>query len=129
GLNDTQQAIKDSAREFFSKEARIADVRRLIETDTAFDAALWRKIASQGYTGVIFPEAHDGVCLGLVEMAAIVEEMGRALLPGPFPSAVLFAGSLLNAAGSDAQKQKYLAPICRGDIRATVALLEKSASW
>lgn len=129
GLSDTQQAIKDSAREFFSKEARIADVRRLIETDHAFDRGLWRKIAGQGYTGMIFDEAHDGVGLGLVEMAAILEEMGRALLPGPFPSTVLCAGSLLNDAGSEAHKQTFLGPICRGEMLATMALLEKSASW
>jgi alkylation response protein AidB-like acyl-CoA dehydrogenase len=129
GLSDTQQAIKDSAREFFEKETRIADVRRLIDSDTAIDASLWRKIAGQGYTGVIFPETSDGVGLGLVEMAAILEEMGRALLPGPFPGTVLFAGSLLNEAGSDAQMQMYLAPICRGEMLGAVALLEKSASW
>src|SRR4029079_14238589 len=94
GLNDTQQTIKDSARDFFSKEARIADVRRLIETDHALDRELWRKCAAQGYTGIIFPERHDGAGLGMVEMAATLEEMGRALLPGPFPSTVLFAGTL-----------------------------------
>jgi alkylation response protein AidB-like acyl-CoA dehydrogenase len=55
--------------------------------------------------------------------------MGRALLPGPFSSTVLLAGSLLNAAGNENQKQKYLGAIARGEARATVALLEDSASW
>ena len=41
GLSETQQQIKDAAREFFSKELPMADVRKLIESDTAFDAALW----------------------------------------------------------------------------------------
>ena len=91
-LSDTQQAIKDAARDFFSKELRSADVRRLIETETAFDADLWRKCADLGYTGMIFPEEYGGVGLGFVEMAATLEEMGRALLPGPFVSTVLLAG-------------------------------------
>jgi alkylation response protein AidB-like acyl-CoA dehydrogenase len=128
-LSETQQAIKDAAREFFSNEVRIADVRRLIEAADAFDAGLWRKCAEQGYTAMIFPEAYGGVGLGLVEMAATLEEMGRALLPGPFVSTVLSAGTLVAAAGSEAQKQSWLAPICRGDARATLALLERSASW
>jgi alkylation response protein AidB-like acyl-CoA dehydrogenase len=55
--------------------------------------------------------------------------MGRALLPGPFVSTVLLAGTVLQSAGSEAQKQRHLAPICRGEARATVAWLERSASW
>ena len=128
GLSDTQQAIKDSAREFFSKEARIADVRRLIDTDTAFDAALWRKMADQGWTGIIFPEEYGGFGMGMVEMAAALEEMGRALLPGPYLSTIS-AGALIEYAGNDAQKREYLGAICRGDARAAVALLEDSGSW
>ena len=129
GLSDTQQHVKDAAREFFSKELPTPAVRSLMESETAFDAALWEKIAQQGYTGLMFPEAHDGVGLGPVEMAAVLEEMGRALVPGPFVSAVLLAGTMLDAAGSEEQKKRYLAPICRGEQRATVALLERSASW
>lgn len=128
-LNETQRDIKDAAREFFSKELPGAVVRRVSESDTAFDRDLWRKCADQGYTGMIFPERYGGVGLGFVELAVMLEEMGRALLPGPFISTVLFAGSLLDACASDAQKHALLAPICGGDIRATVALLEKSASW
>ncbi|HMD36183.1 MAG TPA: acyl-CoA dehydrogenase family protein [Vicinamibacterales bacterium] len=129
GLNETQQHVKDAAREFFSKELPMAEVRRLIDTDAGYEPGLWKKVAEQGYTGMIFPEAYDGVGLGPVEMAAVLEEMGRALVPGPFVSTVLLAGTLLDRAGSDEQKKKYLAPICRGEIRATLALLERSASW
>jgi alkylation response protein AidB-like acyl-CoA dehydrogenase len=129
GLSETQQAIKDAAREFLSKEAPIADVRRLIDTETAFDRGLWRKCAEQGYLGMIFGEQYGGVALGPVEMAALLEEMGRALLPGPFISTVLMAGTVLDTAGSETQKQTHLAPLCRGEAQATVALLERSASW
>jgi alkylation response protein AidB-like acyl-CoA dehydrogenase len=129
GLSDTQQSIKNSAREFFTAEAPMATVRKLADTPDVFDAALWKKCAEQGWTGIIFPEQYGGVGLGLVEMAAAWEEMGRALVPGPFVSTVLLSGTILDRAGSDAQKAKYLAPICHGDSRATLALLEKSASW
>jgi alkylation response protein AidB-like acyl-CoA dehydrogenase len=129
GLSDTQQHVKDAAREFFSIELPMAEVRKLAETDTAFDAGLWKKMAEQGYTGMIFPEAYDGVGLGPVEMAAVLEEMGRALVPGPFVSTVLLAGTLIDVAGSEEHKKKYLAAICRGEMRATVALLERNASW
>ncbi len=129
GLSETQQAIKNSARQFLAAECPMPEVRRLMETETAFDHALWSKFAEQGWTGIIFPEKYDGFGLGMVEMAAALEEMGRALVPGPFISTVLLAGTLLDHAGSEEQKQKYLGAICRGEARSTLALLEKSASW
>src|SRR5258708_10179365 len=101
----------------------------MMETENAFDSALWTKMAGQGWTGIIFPEVHGGFGMCMVEMVATLEEMGRALLPGPFFSTVLMAGTVLDNAGDDGQKEKYLAPICRGEAKATVAFLEESASW
>jgi alkylation response protein AidB-like acyl-CoA dehydrogenase len=129
GLTETQQTLKNTARKFLAAECPLAEVRKQMETETAFDPALWGKIAEQGWTGIVFPEEYGGFGMGMVEMAATLEEMGRALLPGPFSSTVLLAGSLLEAAGNDSQKQKYLSAVCRGEAKATLALLEDSASW
>jgi len=129
GLSESQEFLRDSARKFFAGECPSAEMRRLMETDTAYDAALWSKLTDQGYTGIIFPEAYGGVGLGKVELMLLMEEAGRALLPGPFFSTVILAGSLLEAVGTPAQKKQYLAPICRGEVRAAVAILEAEASW
>lgn len=129
GLSESQEILKDTARKFFAGECPIAEVRRLMETPTAHDPALWSKMAHQGYTGIIFPDEFGGVGLGIVEFALLMEESGRALLPGPFFSTVALAGAVLNATGSPEQKKKYLAPICHGQARSTLALLESSASW
>src|SRR6266478_4223449 len=129
GLSESQEFHKDSARKFFAGECPSAEMRRLMETDTAYDAALWSKITEQGYTGIIFPEGYGGVGLGKLELMLLMEEAGRALLPGPFFSTVVLAGSVLEAVGSPAHQNKYLAPICRGEVRATVALVEAGASW
>ena len=61
GLTETQQVLKNSARAFFSAECPNAEVRRLMETDTACDAALWQKMAHQGWTGIIFDEEYGGL--------------------------------------------------------------------
>jgi len=129
GLSESQEFLRDSARKFFAGECPSAEMRRLMETDTAYDAALWSKLTDQGYTGIIFPEAYGGVGLGKVELMLLMEEAGRALLPGPFFSTVILAGSLLEAVGTPAQKKQYLAPICRGEVRAAVAIVEAEASW
>lgn len=129
GLSESQQMLKDNARKFFAGECPMAEVRRLMETETAYDAALWSKLAEQGYTGIIFPEVDDGVGLGKVELILLMEEAGRALLPGPLFSTVALAGAILNEVATPQQKKKYVAPICRGEARSTAAVLESGANW
>src|SRR4029077_5581240 len=129
GLSESQEFLRDSARKFFGGECPSAEMRRLMETDTAYDAALWSKLTDQGYTGIIFPEHYGGVGLGKVELMLLMEEAGRALLPGPFFSTVVLAGSVLDAVATPAGKKQYLEPICRGEVRSTVALVEESANW
>lgn len=128
GLSETQQSIKNSAKEFFSAECPMAEVRRLAETEHAMEPKLWKKIAEQGWTGIIFPEAYDGMGLGYVEMAVAFEEMGRALVPGPLIGN-LVAGAVLEHSADEELKKKYLGAICRGEAKGTLALLERSASW
>ncbi len=124
GLSESQQILKSNARKFFAAECPISAVRRIMETDTAHDEKLWQSMADQGFLGVVFPEAAGGMGLGFVELAALAEEMGRALVPGAFLSN-LFAGAALHAAGATAR----LASISPGEQTATVAMLESSASW
>jgi alkylation response protein AidB-like acyl-CoA dehydrogenase len=129
GLSESQQFLKDNARKFFAGECPMAEVRRIMETDTAYDSGLWAKMVEQGYTGIIFPEEYGGVGLGAVELILLMEEAGRALLPGPFFSTVALAGSVLNAMASPEHNKRYLVPICGGEARSTVAILEAGASW
>src|SRR5579872_1352722 len=124
GLSESQQILKNNARKFFAAECPMSEVRRIIETETAHDEKLWRAMAEQGFLGVVTPEEAGGMGLGMVEMAALVEEMGRALVPGAFLS-TLTAAAAIHAAGST----KYLAGIADGSVKATLALLESSGSW
>ena len=127
-LNKPQQLLQQSAREFLARECPAERVRALMETDTAFDAQLWEAMADQGWTGLIVPEEFGGLNLGLVELAVVAEEMGRACLPGPFISTI-WASALVARAGSEGQKAHYLEAISTGKMKATVALLEESADW
>jgi alkylation response protein AidB-like acyl-CoA dehydrogenase len=124
GLSESQQILKNNARKFFAAECPMADVRRIMETENAHDDKLWREMAAQGFLGVVYPEEAGGMGLGFVELAALTEEMGRALIPGAYISTLL-AGSAINAAGST----KHLAGISSGDTKATLALLEAGANW
>jgi alkylation response protein AidB-like acyl-CoA dehydrogenase len=127
-LSKPQKLLKESARALLARECGAGRVRELMETETAHDEGLWRSMAEQGWTGLVVPEEQGGLGLGLVEMAAVAEEMGRACLPGAFLS-TLFAAALVERAGSAEQRAKYLEPVAAGELKATVALLEEGASW
>src|SRR6266481_4562523 len=129
GLSESQQILKDTARKFFAGECAIADVRKMLETPTAYDRALWTKLAEQGFTGIITPEEYGGMGLGKVELVLLMEEAGYALLPGPFFSTVALAGAVLDAMGTSEQKKKYLSRIAAGQARSTVAVVEAQGSW
>lgn len=129
GLTASQQLLKDNARKFFAGECPMDKVRHLMEADTAYDDTLWADMTDQGYTGIIFPEEFGGVGLGNVELILLMEEAGRALLPGPFFSTVVLAGAVIDCVASAALRQKYLTRICSGDARSTIAMLEANGSW
>jgi alkylation response protein AidB-like acyl-CoA dehydrogenase len=129
GLSESQQLLKENARKFFAGECPMAEVRRIMETDSAHDVSLWAKMAEQGYTGVIFSDEYGGVGLGKVELILLMEEAGRALVPGPLFSSVALAGALIDAVADHGQKKKYLTPICAGKARSTAAIVEATASW
>jgi alkylation response protein AidB-like acyl-CoA dehydrogenase len=124
GLSESQQILQKNARKFFAVECPMAEVRRLMETDTAFDDGLWAKLAEQGFTGIVFPENAGGLGLGKVELALLMEEMGRALVPGPYFSTIS-AAAVVDACGSEEQKQRFLGPVCAGTARAALAVVER----
>ena len=127
-LSKPQKLLKASARDFLTRECKLDRVRELMETSTAHDDRLWQTIADQGWTGLVVPEENGGLGLGLVELVVVAEEMGRACLPGAFLS-TLTAAALVERAGSVAQRARYLEPIAAGELKATIAFLEESASW
>lgn len=129
GLSESQQILKHTAQKFLAGECPMAEVRRQMETPTAYDAELWAKLAGQGFLGVIFPEEYGGMGLGVVELILFMEEAGYAHLAGPFFSTVALAGAVIESVASPEQKKKYLSKIASGDARATLAALEATASW
>jgi len=129
GLSESQEILKDNARKFFAGECPMNQVRKLAETGSAYDAGLWSKMAAQGFTGIIFPEEYGGMGMSVVDLILLMEEAGRALVPGPFFATVALAATVIDAVATDAQKKKYLAPICSGDARSTLAEMEAGAGW
>jgi alkylation response protein AidB-like acyl-CoA dehydrogenase len=129
GFSEEQEMLRSSARDFLTKEAPMTYVRRMMEDDRGFADGQWKQMAELGWLGLILPEAYGGSGLTFVDMVVVLEEMGRAVLPGPFFSTVILGGVGLTEAGSDAQKQEFLPRLVAGDLRVTLAQLEPVARW
>ena len=127
GFNDEQELLRSTARKFFDNECPSMTVRTLMEAPEGMTPELWKKLAEQGWLGLIAPEEHGGMALGIVDLVVLLEEMGRAVVPGPFFSTVLLGGLAILEAGNDAQKKAWLPKICSGEARATIAWMEPSA--
>jgi alkylation response protein AidB-like acyl-CoA dehydrogenase len=129
GLSEVQQMLKNSAREFLSQECPPALVRAMEEDPRGYPDELWQKIVGLGWTGLVFPEQYGGTGGNFLDLAVLLEEMGRALVPAPFFSTVVLGGLTVLAAGSDGQKRDLIPRICRGQVQMTLALTEPSATY
>jgi alkylation response protein AidB-like acyl-CoA dehydrogenase len=120
--------LRRSAREFLAKECGPKVVRKLMESADGYDPAVWKKIADLGWTALGIPEEYGGVGTFL-DLVVVLEEAGRALLPGPFFSTMGLAVPVLIEAGTEAQKKEALTAIAQGSARATLAFTEPSGRW
>ena len=123
-FSDEQKQLRDEARKFLSEKCPPKAVRAVLDGKAAYDRELWQGLAEMGFLGVAIPESYGGAGAGHLELCVIAEEMGRALAPVPFSSTVYLAAEALLIAGSEAQKQKWLPKIGKGEAIGTLALFE-----
>jgi alkylation response protein AidB-like acyl-CoA dehydrogenase len=123
-FSDEQKQLRDEARKFLSEKCPPKAVRAVLDGKATYDRELWQGLAEMGFLGVAIPENYGGAGAGHLELCVIAEEMGRSLAPVPFSSTVYLAAEALLIAGSDAQKQKWLPKIAKGEAIGTLALFE-----
>ncbi|MEA2197756.1 MAG: hypothetical protein QOJ25_1807 [Solirubrobacteraceae bacterium] len=127
-FTDDQRAIKRTAHDFLAARYPLGAVRMLAADDRGFTEEQWGELAGLGWTGLVVPEADGGLGLGAVELVVIQEELGYALAPSPFFSSV-GATLLLVAAGTEAQRERWLGPLASGEARGAIALWDDYAGW
>jgi alkylation response protein AidB-like acyl-CoA dehydrogenase len=124
-----QQLLVATARDFLRRHCPPETALRLALDPRGLDEALWRRLAELGWPGLLVPGDLGGSDGSLLDVILLVEEMGRAALPGPFVTSAVAATSLLLAAGSPEQRRKLLPALAAGERIATLALLEDGGSF
>jgi acyl-CoA dehydrogenase len=123
-FSDEQKQLRNEARRFLEAKCPPAAVRKILEGPEPFDRDLWKGLAEMGFLGVVIPEEHGGLGAGYLELCVVAEELGRVLAPVPFSSSVFLATEFILAAGSDAQKAKWLPKLASGEAIGTFAFGE-----
>jgi alkylation response protein AidB-like acyl-CoA dehydrogenase len=129
GLNEEQEMLRKSARDFLQGECPKQLVRQLDESDGGYSVELWRKMAELGWMGLVFPEKYGGSGRGFLDLAILLEEMGYNIVPGPFFSTVVLGGLTILAAGNEEQRMEFLPKIARGGVILSLALTEATAGY
>ncbi|GLZ09237.1 acyl-CoA dehydrogenase [Actinomadura sp. NBRC 104412] len=120
-ITPEQEALRDTARRFLASESPLERVRAVMDTPTAFDEELWRRMATElGAAGLAVPEQFGGAGMGYQEVSYLAEEAGRALAPSALLATAGMAVPALMA-GTQEARAALLPSIADGSAIATVA--------
>ena len=123
-LTEEQEMLRKTARDFLTEKCPKKFVREMEESETGYSKELWQEMAELGWMGLAFPERYGGGDMSFLDLAILLEEMGRACLPGPFFSSVVLAGLTMLDLGTEEQKREYLPKLIRGEKVFTLAVAE-----
>ena len=123
-LTEEQEMLRKMTRDFLADKCSKKFVEQMEENETGYSRELWQEMAELGWVGLVFPGKYGGGDMSFLDLAVLLEEMGRACLPSPFFSTVVLGGLSILDVGSEEQKQEYLPKLIRGERIFTLALTE-----
>jgi alkylation response protein AidB-like acyl-CoA dehydrogenase len=114
GFTDDQREIQRTARDLLGERAKPERVRQHAEARKT-DGELWRELCELGWPGIAISEEYGGGGLGMIALAILCEELGRAVAPVPFLGSVM-AAAVIEQAGSPEQRERWLPALASGEL-------------
>jgi hypothetical protein len=128
--DEEQQALREAVRGLVAKAyADFESRRRTVADDPGFSEELWARLAEMGVLGLPFAEEYGGMGAGPIEVGIVAQELGRVLAPEPFLTAVVLAGGIVAAAGTEEQKADLLGGLSAGESIPAFAHAEPGSRW
>jgi alkylation response protein AidB-like acyl-CoA dehydrogenase len=121
-FSEDQQLLRATVRRFLAEQAQIAFVREMLDDERGTTDAVWSALSGLGATGLLVPDSFGGAGMGMVDMAVVLEELGREVHPGPFASSAVGAASLVRLAGAEDDHAELLPGLASGETIGTIAL-------
>lgn len=128
-LNESQLILRRAAREFLAAECAPSMVKAMESDPRGYPEELWQRIVQMGWPGIVIPEEFGGNEVGFIDLLVVLQEMGRAALPGPFFSTAVLSGLAIMEGGSAEQQRALLPRICSGELLMSLALGEPGVDF
>lgn len=124
GLTEQEEALRQAARACLERESPKTLVREMESDEKGYSEKLWHKMADLGWMRLTIPHKYGGFGGRFLDVAILLEEMGRALVPGPFFATAVAGAPAITGGGDEPLKQRLLPGIAKGDVRFALALTE-----
>lgn len=128
-LSEDQKMLADTAASFVKKSSPVERFRKLRFAEPGWDPAVWKQMGELGWLGVIYPEELGGFGGRFVDLALILVELGKSLVPEPILPSVVLAGRAILLGGTEAQQKRWLEPMIAGDTVLALAYAERDARF
>ena len=128
-FSEEQIMLREMARNFLTDKFPKSIVGEMEASETGYSPETWKEMAELGWMGLAIPEQYGGGGMTFMELAVLLEEMGRACLPGPYFSTVVLGALPILALGNSEQKTRYLPAIAGGEMIVTLALSENNGRY
>lgn len=119
-LTSDQVELRQSARSTLSRECPPRLVRDVVHGRTE-TAQLTKTLAWLGWTALPIPAHQGGLGQGAVELAIVVEELGRVAAPGPFLATMTQFVPVVREAATGSQAHRFLSGVATGEVGGTLA--------
>jgi alkylation response protein AidB-like acyl-CoA dehydrogenase len=125
-LNEEQQLLRDSARDFLNRQAPLSRFRELRDNGdaTGFSRTLWSEMADMGWPAIAIPEQYGGLDYGNSGLGIVLEECGRTLASSPMMSTALMGTLALVESGNRELCETWLPEIATGEKLLALAIEE-----
>jgi alkylation response protein AidB-like acyl-CoA dehydrogenase len=123
-FSEDQTMLRDLAREILENEVSAEKLKEIEQDPDWFDRGLWSQLAEANLLGLVAPEDHGGMGLGIEEVCLLLQEIGRAVAPVPVLPALVLASLPIVEFGTDEQRRTWLGPVASGEAILTGALLD-----
>ena len=127
-LGEEHVLVRDLAREILTRETTPELLKRVEAEGAEYSPALWSQLAAANLLGIAVPEERGGMGFGLLELCALLQEVGRAVAPVPALAALALAGLPLARAGTPTQRERWLPALARGEAILSAALVDAGSA-
>ena len=128
-LNENQEMLKNSAREFIQQEYPKEVLLDLDKRETSHTVDLWSKVAGIGWLGIVIPQEYGGEGSSLTDAGVLFQELGRGPVPGPYFSSSVLGAMVVLEGGTEGQKWQILPTVAQGSQTLTLAVTESDYGW